>query len=586
METNPPTEVRGAARPPRLAVLLLLFVMPLTFATVGSVHGHGEGYVPDTHIVRNALGMAKERNPVPEVGRYSTYPNLLPYMLLPVYAGHFAVGMLSGEWEGSKEFGDHVLQEPGGVHWLARLVIALLSALAPWVVYRTALCAGLTRGALVSGWLVATCLLFAQFSTQERPWAPMTMFIALTAWGAVAYGKSGRRKHLVASGMAAGLAFATHQAGLGALGITGLAWLFGPRRWTGSDLIERLRSGVFAVAGFALLGYLIGHPYLLVHGRTATDAVVGGEQLVSDWSLSIGGMSIQFDIRPESAERLSGVLLGYDPMVLLLGLAGLALVLRNRALAPVTIWTVGWGLFFLTAPSDHVRYLLPVLVLLALPAGFLAERMLRAKGTRIALAFAMLLPLIQVARFAHLLSGQDTRADVEAALYELPLGSRVAVDRYGPTTDLSLDALTRLKEIRHLQGAGLYARERHRRNLLREGELGFDDEGFDLVPIEDLFSFDERKRTVAVRGGLEVNGSTPKEVFASLGVTHVLIVERRTQAAHLLGDLIEGREPVWSLDPGGDEPAPEAFLPLEMDFPLTAVWSVHRPGPRLRLFKL
>jgi hypothetical protein len=32
--------------------------------------------------------------------------------------------------------------------------------------------------------------------------------------------------------------------------------------------------------------------------------------------------------------------------------------------------------------------------------------------------------------------------------------------------------------------------------------------------------------------------------------------------------------------------ADEMLLPVEMDFPLTALWSVNRPGPALRLLAL
>ena len=61
-----------------LAVLLLLFALPLALRGASLDHGLPRGYVPDAHIVRNALGMARDKNPVPRAGEYSTYPNLLP----------------------------------------------------------------------------------------------------------------------------------------------------------------------------------------------------------------------------------------------------------------------------------------------------------------------------------------------------------------------------------------------------------------------------------------------------------------------------------------------------------------------------
>jgi hypothetical protein len=84
--------------------VLLLFVLPLLVRGAALEHGSPRGYVPDTHIVRSALGMAKDRNPVPPVGKYSVYPNLLPYLLLPLYAGDFAIGRVTGRWGGQAEF--------------------------------------------------------------------------------------------------------------------------------------------------------------------------------------------------------------------------------------------------------------------------------------------------------------------------------------------------------------------------------------------------------------------------------------------------------------------------------------------------
>ena len=77
-----------------VAVALLVRLAPLD-------HGMPRSYVPDTHVVRNAMGMLRDRNPVPEAGRYSTYPYLVPYLLLPVYATEYAVGRATGAWAGA-----------------------------------------------------------------------------------------------------------------------------------------------------------------------------------------------------------------------------------------------------------------------------------------------------------------------------------------------------------------------------------------------------------------------------------------------------------------------------------------------------
>lgn len=51
---------------------------------------------------------------------------------------------------------------------------------------------------------------------------------------------------------------------------------------------------------------------------------------------------------------------------------------------------------------------------------------------------------------------------------------------------------------------------------------------------------------------------------------------------------VAGREPLSVVDPSAEagDPCEEAFLPTEMDFPLTGLWQVTRPGPRLELHEL
>ena len=65
----------GAARPGRLALALLLLVAaPLGLRGSFVDHGMPRGYVPDVHIVRNALGMARDKNPVAAARRVLDVP--------------------------------------------------------------------------------------------------------------------------------------------------------------------------------------------------------------------------------------------------------------------------------------------------------------------------------------------------------------------------------------------------------------------------------------------------------------------------------------------------------------------------------
>ncbi len=578
---------RGAARGApsrslRFAALLLLFVLPLTLRLLPLKHGGERGYVPDAHMVRQALGMARDKDLVPPVGKYSTYPNLVPYLLVPLYGVQYVTGKWRGEWGNSQEYGAHLLEHPQRAAWVARFLVAVFGALTVWAVYHAARAAGMRAGAWVASWLVATGLLHVQFSTHERPWVPLVFFVTLSAWAAIVYTQSGRKLHLALSGICAGLAFACHQSGLGAIAIPFLAWLLVPASWTGASLRNRLVGGVLAVAGFSAAGVLLGHPYLLVHGRTPEVAVVGAGAA----DVSVGGMSANFGLRWESLPRLSSVFVGYDPVLLVMGLAGLWFALRDPRLRAVAVFTVVWGIFFLLYPSDHARYLLPVAVLLALPAGLVAERWLAARWGRIAVPALLAVPLVQALRFDWLLVRADTRALAEERLASLAPDQRVAIDRYGPFVELDRDALVLLERVRATCQDTLRPREQHRKLAL---DAGREKGGVDALRVEDLL--EERDGALHVRPCLATeSGDAPLVLLRTLGTTHVLLVDRRPSDGRpsLLAERAAFGPLAWKVDPSSSatRPASEVFLPTEMDFPLTGLWSVNRPGPLLELVAL
>jgi hypothetical protein len=576
-----------SSRSLRFAAFLLLFVLPFALRILPLKHGGERGYIPDAHMVRQALGMARDRDPVPPVGKYSTYPNLVPYVSIPLLGAQYVAGTLRGEWQDPKEYGDVLLEHPQRAAWVVRFVVALFGALTPWVIYRAARAAGLGAGAWAAAWLVATGLLHVQFSTQERPWVPMVFFLALSAWAAIVYASSLKRVHLTLCGITAGLAFACHQSGLAALAIPFCAWLFASLGWRAVALRERFVSGFLAVAGFVVAGVLLGHPYLIVHGRTPTDAVVG--QGAADASL--GGMSLNFGVRWESLARLAPAFFGYDPVLVLLGLGGLVFALRDRRLRPVLVFTIAWAAFFLVNPSDHVRYLLPVAVLLALPAGMLVERWWVQPFGRYAAPLLLAVPLIQALRFDHLLLRTDTRAIAEKKLAALAPGQRVVIDRYGPFVDASQTGLVVLERLRATCNQSLRPREEYRKRELAAGTVAG---GIDAIRAEDLFTFDvagsyEREQELAVIDCLAKElGREPAAAMRQLGVTHVLLVDRRIAEPSRLLARGAGERSVWSVDPSSssDRPTREAFLPTEMDFPLTGLWSVERPGPVMELVEL
>ena len=176
-----------------------------------------------------------------------------------------------------------------------------------------------------------------------------------------------------------------------------------------------------------------------MHGEVKNEQVVGTTSAAD--LFSVGGQSLRFGFSWHSFVHLSRALFGYDPVLLGLGALGLCLSWRSVCLRGPLVFTLVYAVFFLFNPSDHVRYLLPLTVLLALPAGVVCELVLERRLGRVAIALLFVLPLVQSTRLVWLLRQEDTRAEAERKLEEFALpanrDSYVAIDHYGPQVDLS-----------------------------------------------------------------------------------------------------------------------------------------------------
>lgn len=602
-----------------LVALLLLGVLPVFLRLWPINHSapHPE-FVPDTHVVRNALHMAADRDLVPPSGAYSTYPYLLSYTLVPAYAADYLVGKSQGLWADGAGYGDHLRENPWRAHRLARILLALFASLTPLFVFLAARAAGLRQGAWIAAWLAATSLLHVHLSLHERPWGPMMAPLAACLWGATVHVRTGSLRSLLGSGFAAALAFSMHQGGLPFLGITGLAWALAPSDQVGS-LQRRVRGGVLAVLAFATTASVLGYPYYFVHG--AADQAAGDTHMREGLeSLAIGGQRFVFGLRGATFSHLAKAFVGYDPALLLLGLGGLLLGLRQRVLLPGIAFAVLWGAVFMTNMSEHVRYLLPMVILLTLPAGLLAERLLAGapKPVRVGLMLVLALPLVQSVRLGAIMRQPDTRILAEQMLQELPAGSRVAIDLYGPIPPATLASLETLEGLRPL-----YSREAFRYGRLLSGEIL--DGPVDSVPLQSVFEYDLRHGGTSVRqlppredGSPRLPlGVTAQEALNSIGATHLLLVDRTPDDGRpaplvdpappisfegspagsppvpKLAPLVLGPS-VWQLHPSwtrASEPEPgttarNGQLPMTLAFPLVDLWSVRRPGPALSLHEL
>jgi hypothetical protein len=209
----------------------------------------------------------------------------------------------------------------------------------------------------------------------------------------------------------------------------------------------------------------------------------------------------------------------------------------------------------------------------------------RAWG-RVALVVALAFPIAQASRLAWLLPREDTRAEAERRLVDLGPGTVVAIDRYGPQVDLSRESLQLLLRLRTSLGESLRERENRRRLRLDGPDVPPSERGVDAVSVEELFEVDPSTGSLRARKGLESLGEEPKKILEAVGATHLLLVERKPseQGVSPFRTLAIRGRPSWVIDPArGFGPPKEAFLPTEMDFPVTALWQVDRPGPFLEL---
>lgn len=624
----PPDPQAEAARKRRTRLGLLFIMLVSLGLRLGPIdHGLPVNYVPDTHLVRSALGMAKDKQLVPEVGEYSTYPNLLAYGLLPIYGVQYAVGRATGAWGGADEFGAHALEHPEDVHLVARIFFALLASLLPLAAFGAARAMNLTVGAWVAAWLAATGLLGVHFSIQERPWEPMVLFMLLSTWPAARYVASESRRALVWSGLAAAAAFGCHQGGGAALGIPAVAWALVFVRNRG-ELVrvapKLVFDGVLSVLAFVVVGVGVGHPYLLVHGKAETEQVVMGKELAEKTlSFSLGGQGFEITFVVDSFRHLTAAMFSYDPVIFVLGLLGFFVCWRRRCIWPALAFLLAWGGLFLFSANDHVRYILPLVGLGCLPAGAFVERVYKRCGAPVVLrgllAVVLLVPLVQAMRFSHVMGQVDVRALATETLLTdhevLPEGARLAIARYGPILPLSMNSLVELAEVRPL-----YSREERRLAHLEafaaEGLDPNDPEfgpaggqGIDAVYLADYLAFEDRDGSVVIREG--VLPALARDDFDglldALGVTHVLLTDKTVGDGQL--GLLDGRlsglraQHVWlpsgieesitrtQLDAGAKLREPrtlgghfEARLPTELDHAMGTIWAVERPGPGLYLF--
>ncbi|MFH2000776.1 MAG: glycosyltransferase family 39 protein [Planctomycetota bacterium] len=559
---------------------ILIVLLAAAALGMGLWHGLPNVYVPDTHMIRNALGMAKTMNLWPPAGMYSTYPYLLSYLLLPVYAATFLIGRVFGAYASPEEFGARVVEDPTIVYIEARIMVALFGLMAVLYLYRTARRLGFSlRVATGTALLLALNPLFVQLGHHARPWIPLVAAVTFTLYHSAGIALHARRRDYLLAALGAGLGFAMHQVG-GALVLLPLCAHFACLKASALKGKQLLRLGLL-IGVMAGVAFFLGYGHMAFAGKSL-DAIPTDQE-----NIDLGGQKLLITMFSGArAMEIATAFFGYDPAGSTLGLIGLLLGLFAargfRGLRFALFVFCGFlSCFFLLYANSHIRYMLPFCPALALGAGYLAAR---AGDRKPGCEALILIPLVlfssvQTARLDLLLCRTDTR-DLARDWIErnIPAGTRIAAEGY--TAPLRPDRAS-LLFLRDEAGVWLKQKE----SLILEGRLR-KPEGpeYYLIPLERFWQFRSYWPHQYLLGG-----DRPIAAFLDdLKTEWIMLYERwPEQERHApMTEYLDQKKAEGPIFSPTRTPHPrEASLPTDMDFPLFALWYLDRPGPIIKLYK-
>ena len=329
---------------------------------------------------------------------FFTYPTLHYYLLGLLYGLYFCLQKFLGAGYSLEQFlALHYFWDRTQLMWIARLVNALLGV---GTVAWTAALGGQVYGRR-AGWiaaaLLAVCTLHVRQSHLAGVDIGMTFWFVGATWAAVRLLQRERTLDYLLAGILVGLAAASKYPGGLAGGAVLAAHLVARRRFFDPRL--------WAAAGAALACFVAGSPYVLVDFQTfqahflhqAVHLKTGhGQALGYGWWYHARFSLVQ----------------GLGWPALLAAAAGAFLAWRQRQSGALVLLS-GCALFFLVMGAGQtvfVRYVLPLMPLLAVLAAGALVRLKEKKWSLLATLLVLLQPSYNSVRMVHLLGQEDTRA--------------------------------------------------------------------------------------------------------------------------------------------------------------------------------
>ncbi|HEV2853284.1 MAG TPA: glycosyltransferase family 39 protein [Thermoanaerobaculia bacterium] len=465
----------GSARLATSAILGIL-LLAAVLRVWGVLHDLPFSYYGDElHFMRRAMAMGTgDLNP-----HWFHKPAFLMYLLAFCYGVYFALGMLTGRFESTAQFGASFLFEPGPFLLIGRLLVAAAGVATVWVVYRVGRKVFANPWAGVAAGAVAAVLLpMVNSSRTIKSDVPCGLLMALSVWAflgtRLGTGELPRLRPLVVASLLAGAAMGTHYYGVvlvpAYLALEALKGFSRDVSW------GRVLGRCSLVVALFLAGFFLTSPFNFLDPTWGRDTWRSAEKSLG---LSKASASTHYD--PDSgkefkpgAQTWGGAAGAFFQLVASSSTLGIALSLLAALGLVATLVrreTRWYGLlvlipclfFFLAAITiaayhaqpRHLNALYPLLATVAWPGALAATRPLRWAGPRargsqttaalLLVAAACVPTLIQSIRKDLQVNRPDSRLVAwRWTLENLPKDARILLDDYGPLLNANQQSAVRL----------------------------------------------------------------------------------------------------------------------------------------------
>lgn len=436
---------------------ILILIAILAVATWLRVRGLDWGlphpYHPDEgSILFHALAFGTgDLNP-----HWFRWPSLLMYFMFGVYGAFYLIGRLAGTFGTPADLLRSYLTDLSPFWMMGRWVSAIAGVATVWVTYRIGKRAFGAAAGLAGALFLAVVYLHVRDSHYATPDVVTTLLAALSLLLALRACDTARVADLVASGLFAGLAASVKYPGVIAAAGTLAAF---------AHLVTARRVPVWslvAAAAACVAGFVVGTPYSVLSTSEFVRDITRQFTMVSSAGVGQGPTSFAaglIEIFGKSVAR------GIGYLIFILAVFGAVLprlgdrTRRGRhARTVIAVYAVAMFLVMMLITVKRSTYLTPSLPALAVLAAAGAEALWRRLARPLAVPAGVPLAVITLVvaglamvpsvRFGTALAAVDTRT--RAARWvenEIPPGSTVVVEDYGPVLNGSEEQLSALVDL-------------------------------------------------------------------------------------------------------------------------------------------